>query len=386
MDTQYLTLYDFIPVDSMYGGKVDDNIGDNFDGELFEAGMNSLTQCYEECLLFEQTGGRAPKVEITKSSKIIGQIFSPKTKSSITRAIRGILRTSAGISADILTLGAGGDVIVNSLFAVESSLSFIANMEPLLVSLAEAQDLFSLLIKVDRKSSIPIKSRIKLDNGFGEFENVFDQLLIAHIGKHGAKMLDSVHLSIVAILDKITTSISDWIACLFPDTAGLAGEIAKSVLDYISLNGYSYIYQLVAMLNDNMQKMITNPYALENLVRRALTDLRNIILTMDTKQIVELVQSIGVTAADFTGSTIIKTAVRLGSITGFGLKHINLPSNFATDKARQMLAYIIDKYVIPNADEGVALFYQLFPIFLMFTLFIEKYPLIMNQRYLLERK
>ena len=69
---------------------------------------------------------------------------------------------------------------------------------------------------------------------------------------------------------------------------------------------------------------------------------------------------------------------------GFG--NIKLPSNFATDKAKEMLAYIIDKYVIPHIGECVYVFYQLFPIFLMFTLFIEKYPLIVSGKHILENK
>lgn len=353
--------------------------------EEYKLGMEILNQCYDECLLLDQNGGA--NKEIVTSSKIVTKIFSPQTKASITRAMRGILRTSTGISADILTLGAGGDVVVNSLFAIESSLNFLSNIEQLLVSFEQAKELFDLLIKIDRKKTIPIKSKIKLDDGFQEFENIFSQILIAHTSRYGTKMLDSAHLNIVVILDKITTTVSDWIACLFPDTAGLAGEISKTILDYITLNGYTYIYQLVGMLSDNMQKMITNPHALEKLVRSAIKELRNIILTMDTQQIAKLIQSIGMAAADFTGSTLVKGAMRIGtSITGIGIKNIKIPSNFATDKAREMLAYIIDKYVIPYSDEGVHLFYQLFPIYLMFTLFVEKYPQIISKKYLLEQK
>lgn len=375
-----LTLLDFIqdatPINNELEYETD---------ETYKLGMEILTQCYDECLLLNQNGG-ADK-EIIASSKIVTKIFSPQTKASITRTMRGILRTSTGISADILTLGAGGDVVVNSLFAIESSLTFLTNIEPLLVSFEQARELFDVLIRIDRKKTIPIESKIKLDDGFQEFENIFSQILIAHTFKHGTKMLDSAHLNIVAILDKITTTVSDWIACLFPDTAGLAGEISKTILDYITLNGYTYIYQLVGMLSDNTQKMITDPYALEKLVRSAIKELRNIILTMDTKQIAKLVQSIGMAAADFTGSTLVKGAMRIGtSITGIGIKNIKIPSNFATDKAREMLAYIIDKYVIPYVDEGVDLFYQLFPIYLMFTLFVEKYPQIINSKYLLEKK
>lgn len=327
--------------------------------------------------LDDQSGGKVSQ------SVIVSKIFSPRTRASFTRVIRGIVRTGTGISADIITVGAGGDVVVNSVFAVESSLSFIKNIQQLIISLKSSIQLFNQLFIVDRKKKIPLVSKLNLDDGFQSFQNRFETILNNHIQNHGTKLLDRIYQSILGIIDKITTTVSDWIACLFPDTAGLAGEIAKNVLDYVVKHGYTYIYNLVSILPDNMQKMITNSYALKKLIHHAVAFLRNLIKNMSPNQISQVVQSLGIKLSDFVNNPILKSTINIGTtmasnLASIGITSFSTSSNMTLANTQNIIVFVIDKYITPNINQGVDLFNQLFPIFLMFTLFIEDYPKIIN--------
>lgn len=353
---------------------------DDFDDETYNNGIKILTECYNECIGIEQNGG----TKISTTSTVVSKIFSPRTKEAFTRAIRGVIRTGVGVSADIITVGAGGDIIVNAVFAIESSLSFLNNLQTLISTINEAKELFHQLIRIDFNKTIPIFSKLNLDNGLQSFEHKFEVIMSNHINQYGSVMLDKIHQTILNIIDKITTTVSDWIACLFPDTAGLAGEIAKTILDYIAQNGFTFTYNLISIIPDNMQKMITNSFALKKLIKHAITFLRDLIKNMNSQQIAQIIQALGVKASDLSKNIFIKNAVNVGTsvateVANIGLKSLNFSQSVSfAPKAQDILIFVLDRYVIPNIGKGVVLFNQLFPLFLMFTLFIEKYPLIVS--------
>jgi hypothetical protein len=350
------------------------------DKEAYQNGLNILFECYDECMEYEQFGGKDSKDEVKKSSSVLSKLFSPKVKAGFTRTVRGFLRTGTGLAADVATVGAGGDVVVNSLFAVESSVKFLNYTKILFSSLGELKLLFDKLLIFDFKKVIPVRSKLNLDGGYQMFEYNFELILATHVKENGTKLLDKIHETIIKIIDKITTTVSDWIACLFPDTAGLAGEIAKTVLDSISKNGFTYIYNLTSVIPDRFQKMITNIYALRDLVRKALLFLRNLLANLNNQQIAAVIQSLGVKTSNLTNSNNAKSAVSLGSkaVTLYTKAISYTPAFLILNQAKKIIIYAIDKYAIPNVNTGINLFNQLYPMFLMFTLYIEKYPLIIK--------
>jgi hypothetical protein len=351
----------------------------NFNYDTYDNGVKNLIKCYNECILNEQIGGNT----LSTASTVVTQIFSPRTKAAFTKVIRGILKTGTGISADIITIGAGGDIVVNAIFAVESSLSFLNNLHILISTIEETKELFQHFLKIDYSKIIPISSRLNLDDGLQLFEYRFGIILNEYINQYGSTKLDKINQSILNIIDKITTNISDWIACLFPDTAGLAGEITKTVLDYITQNGFTYTYNLISILPDNMQKMITNSFALKKLIKHSVTFLKNLIENMDLQQIAEIVQALGVKTSDLTGKNFLASAIGVRTFMTSKNKTKGLTSSASfLPEARNILVTVIDKYVIPNIGKGVALFNQLFPLFLMFTLFMEKYPQIVSGQHI----
>lgn len=360
------------------------------DMELFDSGMNLLFDVHKQ--LTELEGGSTDdKAKSSKISIAIEKIFSPNVKASFTRVMRGIVRTGAGVSASAVTLGAGGDIVVNSVFAVSSSMSFIKNIKSLIESFIEAKELFNQLFLLNFNYTVPIISKISVDDGLDNFLKKFNIIMIAHLKKYGTKTLERAYNAIIKIIGRITTTVSDWLGCIFPDTVGIASEIAKTLLDYVTNNSYNLIYNVLSLLSDNMQKMITNTYALKKLIRDSVVYLRDLINHMSSQQITEIIQSLGVKLSDLTTNSMLKGAINLGastfsSIVNIGMKSYNASSSVSLasrlnllPKAKAILVYIIDKFIIPNIDDGVNLFYQLFPMYLMFTLFITNYPSLKNE-------
>lgn len=352
----------------------------------YERGLQVLSECYEECMAIEQKGGITEgehEIDTATALRILQNIFSPDMIRPITRVCRGILRTGTGLSADILSAGAGGDIVPNSVFAIEGHLSFLAAIKKLGLSLKQIHTLFDQLFELDFSKKIPIISKLNLDNGLQMFESKFDTILLEHINKYDKKMLDKVYQSMLDIIDKITTTVSDWVACLFPDTAGLAGEITKTVLDYITKHGFTYTYNLISFLPENLQKMITNDIALKKLIWNAVVCLRKILINVTPNQMVQIVSVIGVKASGSISNPLLKKTISTGTaIASTGLKTMVPRINLESLKyARKVIIFVIDHYVFPNIGNGVDLFNQLLPLFLMFTLFIEKYKAITEGKF-----
>lgn len=369
----------------------------NFDNEedyiAFENGMAILEEFHDIYLTpenleaYEQSGGFGS----SNIAEGLNKLFTPERKKSFTRVMRGVIRSSSGAVADVLTIGAGGDTVVNSFFAVQSSTSFLNDINDLLRSLVAAKDLFGNLIKIDTKKKVPITSRLNLDDGFQSFEYNFERIFSYYITTHGTRHLDTIHKYIVNIISKVTTLVSDWVACLFPDTLGIAGEITKTVLDHVALHGFTYIYNLVSVIPDNLQQMITNKYALSAMIKKAIAYLRNLLKNMDPKQIAEIIQAIGIKGSDLIDNKLMKGSVKLGTeaaskVTRVALATFNKTSSVSMFKSQDIIIMLIDKFITPNIDAGVNLFDQMFPLFLMFTLYIEKYPIYTAKRITLVEK
>ena len=347
----------------------------------YESGIQLLNEMVEGDV---QIGGAD---YYSKVSNILGKVLNPSSKSTINRVIKGAIRTGIGVPATIATAGAGGDVATSSIFAIQSSISFMSDAQKLVKIMQEMKSLFNeLFIFRHHKSKfkLPIISRLILDDGLTSFEKHFEKILINHINKYGTHGLQKMHDHISKILNKITTVVSDWIACLFPDTAGIAGEVSKTVLDFVVKHGFTYMYNLISFLPDRMQRMITNPFAMKKLVKDAITFLKKVIRGLKESDIKKIIASIGNTAGKVTHSSLVKNAIQIG------LKNANsaassyvgkMPGIFSNSSLspQTLLIKLIDKYIVPNISFGVELFYQLFPIFLMFLLFVEKFEIIAKQ-------
>ena len=347
----------------------------------FIGGMNIITECYCNCVALEniQNGGGKDKMD-QEASNILKRLFDKNIKDNLTRYFRSIIRTSGGISADIITSGAGGDVVVNSLFAISESHSFFSQINELIFMMYEVKYFFGNIIKFDKKKTIPFVSRITLDNGLQAFETEFKNKILEFMAKFGTRHLDKIHETMTNIVDKIITLISDWFACLFPNTGGLAGEVAYEFLKKIADNSYDYTVRLFAFTPKNLRSMVNNKYALCDFICKIMVYLRDLLYNLDPDEFYDLIRIIGSTVADSVDSSVgKKLAEGTSYVTGKYVKYtLQVYDKFGAvtrhlPNAMRMMSYIIEKIVLPNVGSGVELFLQLLPVYLMSSLFFQEY-------------
>jgi hypothetical protein len=307
---------------------------------------------------------------------MIPAFFSADTYMAMKHIVRSSLKTGLGAGAIAATGGAGGDVIVNSAFAVQSSLGFSKDTIELVNTMNEMRDLFNHLFYFTAEK-IPLRSKLLLDMGLDQFKDDFLLVLRQHIGKYDTITLDKVYQKIISVMDRLTTVLSDWLSTLFPDTAGLVGELAKKFLDHVVRHGFTYTYNLISIIPPNMQEMLTNPYALKEMIRKAIDFLEKILTNLNPADMANLLNVIALQVSKVSTST--------GNILKYGANFANQLAKYNNFKfpsivdGTKLIKYVLDTYIRPNIDFGVDLFDQLLPIYFMFVLYMEEYPIMRNK-------
>jgi len=313
---------------------------------------------------------------------LLSAFFSKDTQIMLTRIVRGTLKTGAGAAAIGATGGAGGDVVVNSAFAVQSSVGFSKDVVQLMSIMNEMKDLFNKLFYFTSEK-IPIRSKLLLDLGLQQFRDDFMKVLITHVAKYSTKTLDMVYQKILDVMDRLTTVLSDWLSTLFPDTAGLVGEVVKTVLDHIVRHGFTYSYNLISVIPPRLQQMITNPFALKEMIHKAIDFLENFIKHMNPADMLNLIKVITDQIGKLTGYSNVT------DVLGYGVNYANqylknnmikFPTVSVVDGTK-MITYLIDRFIRPNINYGVDLFDQLLPVYFMFVLYMEEYPKITKTKF-----
>jgi hypothetical protein len=287
-------------------------------------------------------GGAESKLQqINNSATILNGIFTIDVKKALLRAVK---------QTPVKSL-LGKDVISNSIFAVQASCTFVQYSIELINELVDTRVLFNELLQIDKSKVFPLVSKLKLDRGFNQFRQDFTVILDTHTRAHGRDLYMNSHQQIARLVDLMTTMLADWFACLLPDTPipGIKrdilmnSEISKNVLNHVANHGYDYIYHLVALMTDKLQQLITNPYALVELITLCVDEMIHLLQTAPAADFIEV-------------ATLIQAKVK---------DKLNIT------QPREFLIMIIQKYIKPNINFGVNLFYQMLPVYLMFVLFIQ---------------
>lgn len=313
---------------------------------------------------------------------MLSAFFSDDTYMALKHIIRTTAKTGLGVGAIAATGGAGGDVIVNSAFAVQSGLGFSQDTIELVKSMNEMKDLFDHLFYFTAEK-VPLRSKLLLDMGLDQFKDDFLVILKQHIGKYDTKTLDKVYQKIISVMDRLTTVLSDWLSTLFPDTAGLVGEVVKKFLDNVVRHGFTYTYNLISVIPPNLQEMLTNPFALKEMIHKAIDLLERLLTNLNPADMANLLKVI----ADQVG----KVSSPTGHILNYGAQfasHLTKYNNFKFPSivdGSKMIKYLLDTYIRPNIEFGVNLFDQLLPLYFMFVLYMEEYPII-RQQFIAQKK
>ena len=348
------------------------------DIESYNRGMERIMLCHHQINNME---GGSPSLK--NVATYLGDMFSEESRYNLSIVIRSIIRTGIGAAADVATVGAGGDIAVNAVFAMQTTSKFIKNVHVTIKELMGGYELFNKIFFIDMGKKIPIVAKYNLDKGFGDFQKYIEKSLTEYLEKSGSRSMDKIMDSIEKTIDKIITAVSDWIACMFPDTAGLAGEISKKMLVYISENTYNIIYKLVGLFPDENKRMITDIHALQEFIEGAMAFLRDFMRGLKSSEMTKIIQAIGSSVNKAAENSSKAGVINVGtgavtSVANLAVQAYSLNARLAKKfsimpQMQDIIAGIIDKLIIPNIGSGVALFDQLFPIFLAFAVFKERY-------------
>lgn len=303
-------------------------------------------------------------------SNYLARFFPRASRKEFINIFRSTLKVAFGATADIVTVGAGGDVIVDGVFAVQSSVNFIKDLRQFLESIPADLKVFHYLFVREKNSILPFTSRLNLDNGLSHFKNELNQILSGFgTSPHAQALIKQLQ----SVLNHIIVTISDWVACLFPDTAGLAGVICQNVLEYIAENGFDVTYNLIGRLHPQMQVLITNSIELERFINKACMKLIEVINIMKPDQFIKIISLIEDKIIDLLPSPLHATSIITKPLISATSHLPTVPSVLATSKmkdtaifeVKKMMILVIDKLVIPHIHNGVKLFNGVFPIYLI---------------------
>src|SRR5690606_26469587 len=123
-------------------------------------------------------------------------------------------------------------------------------------------------------------------DGMQKFDEKFTKALYEFIteSKYGSKYIEKVWILMQKFIDKFITVVSDWIACLFPDTFGLAGEVVYQFLWEIFSNGFTNTYKVISYIPDKLQHLLSNKYELTKFIKQVLQYLSQMLKTMNPEQ------------------------------------------------------------------------------------------------------
>ena len=204
-----------------------------------------------------------------------------------------------------------------------------------------------------------IQSKLNLDDGLQEFQRQACAIIQSQSSD------DNLLKFISTLMDRITTVLSDWFACVIPDTAGLAGSIMKTLLNRIVTDGFSLIYSLIGALSPENQQLLTNHPEMKSMMKKFIEQLPDLLEKINPDDITR-----GLTAA--------ADKVPVPAVLEPYMKYFSGKSNriigyaigtIGNNVIKQKLIDTINNTIIPSISSGVDIFNQLFPIFLIFVLF-----------------
>jgi len=156
-----------------------------------------------------------------------------------------IVQAAASAGAIVGTGGAGGDVVVDVMFALKVGNEILETVEALIDSL---KDLGASLMRV-----------FTLDISMGSavfFEEVdgIIKSLIKSAGEMGTELIEELRVAIDEIIGKVTRAISKWVASILPDDFGLAGPAFEMTVTHaissVAENAYNMLITGISALGE----------------------------------------------------------------------------------------------------------------------------------------
>ena len=301
-------------------------------------------------LAYYSSGMPLKEYSILQERAYPGLVTGGLINEGVKEILKDALQTAAGAGAVFATGGMGGDTAVDVCFAVEASSTAVTTIDGLISQGGHAGDIYKDLSQIDLS--------IGPD---GIYHHV--QSMVGTIGQSAGSgaaegIFEKIKDSIFKTLTSLTDALSDWVATLIPDDAGLAGtairESIMAALKIASGSVWDVLKKALLALPVAAQAIMFKAGALENFLTTTLND---IIAYLDSKGKESFIGK----QADNLGQAAKDVVMSINPITK--IKGI---FNYAKDTAGNIASEIpqvksfLENTVRPKIPEAVALFKKIF--------------------------
>ena len=171
----------------------------------------------------------------------------------IKELLRDVIKGALGAGAIALTGGAGGDTVVDIIFAMESAASILKTIED---AINGASD-----IAVAMKAAMDTNISAGAESVYSSVEAAVNAL--ADVGELGEELIEKMAAAIKNLLDKLASAVGDWVATALPDDAGLGGivvrEMLQGTIDKLGKDVYDILKAGFGKLPKQVQDFIADP-------------------------------------------------------------------------------------------------------------------------------
>ncbi len=188
---------------------------------------------------------------IIENTRILNEELTEK------ELLRDVLRAALDAGAIVLSGGLGGDTVVDIVFAVQGSAEVLSAVDDAINSASDISQAMQGAMATNISSGA--------DAIYQAVEAVI--VSIANAGDFAEDIIGQMAETISDLLNKLISSVSDWVATALPDDAGLGGIIFREAMEEVVAQLSTEVYELLKSgfnkLPQEAQTFIADPAAFE---------------------------------------------------------------------------------------------------------------------------
>ncbi len=149
--------------------------------------------------------------------------------------LRDVIRAALDAGAIVLSGGLGGDTVVDIIFAVDGSAEVLSAVDDAISSASN--------IAQAMQAGMATNISAGADAVYQAIEGVV--VSIANAGDFAADLIGEMAETISDLLNKLVSSVSDWVATALPDDAGLGGIIFREAMQEVIAQLGTQVFDLL---------------------------------------------------------------------------------------------------------------------------------------------
>lgn len=256
------------------------------------------------------------------------------------RVIVTIMKVSIGVGSVIVTLGAGGDTIVEAISSTINSGIFYTNLMQLLTTLATESTYLQQLLNISFENG-PSSVRT-------ETLGIINQIII----DGNDDQLDMICEIFHDLLSSIASVVGDWVSTFIPDDAGMVGVVITQLINQSAKHAYKVLEALFDKVPTSFQNLLKYPDELQKFLIDILRSLE---------------QGLRQTSQPGEEMSLSATVSRLKNVGKQMIPGLKMAEKYGIDaKMLDVLFGLIKTYFEPNIEKAVWVVGKVMP--LIFTI------------------